>query len=75
MIFQAEIVGIKLACEEMIKIPDCTPFKNVTIFSDSQAAVVALDSNEVTSRAVMNTKTALNNLANLTKKAMRLHKS
>ena len=37
------------------------------LFSDSQSAVVALDSSEITSQAVKDAKTALNKLASTTK--------
>ena len=37
------------------------------IFSDSQAAIAALDSSEVTAQAVLDTKVAPNNLAKLTR--------
>ena len=40
--------------------------KYVKIFSDSQAAVAALDSSEITSQAVKDAKTALNKLASIT---------
>ena len=63
-VFQAEIIGIKLACEEMVKMYADKPFKYVKIFSDSQAAI---DSSEVTSQAVLDTKVALNSLAKLTR--------
>ena len=41
--------------------------KYVKNFSDSQAAVAALDSSEITSQAVKDAKTALNKLAGTTK--------
>ena len=41
--------------------------KYVKIFSDSQAAVAAIDSSEITSQAVKDAKTALNKLAGTTK--------
>ena len=66
-VFQAEIIGIKLACEEMVKMYADKPFKYVKIFSDSQAAIAAIDSSEVTSQAVLDTKIALNRLAKLTR--------
>ena len=66
-VFQAEIIGIKLACEELIKIQEERNVKYVKIFSDSQAAVAALDSNEITSQAVKDARTALNKLAGTTK--------
>ena len=64
-VFQAEIIGIKLACEEMVKMHEVNPFKYVKIFSDSQAAIAAIDSSDVTSQAVLDTKVALNKLAKL----------
>ena len=57
-VFQAEIIGIKLACEELTKMQGERNIKYVKIFSDSQAAVAALDSSEITSQAVKDTKTA-----------------
>ena len=65
--FQAEIIGIKLVCEEMIKIQAERSVKYVKIFSDSQTAVAALDSSEITSQAVKDAKEALNNLAERTR--------
>ena len=67
MVFQAEIIGIKLACEEMIKIQAERNAKYVKIFSDSQAAVEALDSSKITSQAVKDAKEALNKLADCTR--------
>ena len=57
-----------MACEEMVKIHEENPFKYVKILSDSQAAIyiAALDSSEVTSQAVLDTKVALNKLAKRT---------
>ena len=66
-VFQAEIIGIKLACEEMIRIQEERNVKYVKIFSDSQAAVAALDSSEITSQAVKDAKEALNKLAERTR--------
>ena len=47
-VFQAEIIGIKLACEELTKMQGERNIKYVKIFSDSQAAVAALDPSEMT---------------------------
>ena len=66
-VFQAEIVGIKLVCEEIIKMQDESNINYVKVFSDSQAAVAALDSSEITSQAVKDAKIALNKLASNTK--------
>ena len=66
-VFQAEIIGIKLACEELTKMQGEINIKYVKIFSDSQAAVAALDSSEITSQAVKDAKNALNKLASTTK--------
>ena len=56
-----------MACEEIVKMHEKDPFKYVKIFSDSQAAIAAIDSSDVTSQAVLDTKVALNKLAKLTR--------
>jgi ribonuclease HI len=59
-IFQAEILGIELALREAAKNSQST--KNVIICSDSQAALKAIASFSVSSRAVQNCKLAYSNL-------------
>ena len=48
-VFQAEILGIKLACEPLLKEFDTYKQRYIKIFSDSQAAILALDNSEMAS--------------------------
>ena len=65
-VFQAEIIGIKLAYKEMVALNNETPVKYMKLFSDSQAAVAAIDSREVTYQEVWDAKKALNTLVQVT---------
>ena len=47
-VFQAEILGIKIACEQLLQDFDTYKPRYVKIFSDSQAAKLALDSLQLT---------------------------
>ena len=49
-----------MACEELIKMQGERQIKYVKKNSDSQAAVAALESSEITSQAVKDAKTAIN---------------
>ena len=60
-VFQAEINAILEASKEMM---EKVKFKYVKFFIDSQAAILALDSPDITSKIVARTKRALNELAN-----------
>ena len=42
-VFQAEILGIKIACEQLLDEFDTYKPRYIKIFSDSQAAILALD--------------------------------
>ena len=54
-VFQAEINGIKLACEKMIREAKHYKPKYIKVFSDSQAALLAINSSDINSRAVLET--------------------
>ena len=62
-VFQAEILGIKIACEQLLNNFDTYKPKYIKVFSDSQAAILALDNTEMTSQLVRETKFILNKLA------------
>ena len=62
-VFQAELLGIKIACEQLLNEFDTYRPRDIKIFSDSQAAILALDSSEMTSLHVKETKNTLNTLA------------
>ena len=57
--FQAEITAITNACRYMVDIVDDD---NITIFCDSQAALLALANPNITSKVVLECVDALNNL-------------
>ena len=66
-VFQAEIIAINEACKKFID----TKHRNmqyIKIFSDSQAAILALNSNTVTSSLVKQTIITLNLLADSTER-------
>ena len=60
-VFQAEIVAIQYAADYLYASTDA---KYVKILVDSQAALLALDNNRVTSKAVLKATAALEQLAN-----------
>ena len=60
-VFQAEIAAIKEGCK---LIPKNLHHKHVTIMTDSQAALLALDKVETSSRLVKEAKTELNKISN-----------
>ena len=62
-VFQAEILGIRIACEQLLNNFDTYTPKYIEIFSDSQAAILAVDNLERTSQLVRETKFILNKLA------------
>ena len=62
-VFQAEINGIKMSCEKMIQEIKHYKPKYIKIFSDSQAALLAINSSNINSRAVLETIKAMNELA------------
>ena len=57
-----------MACEDILQDFDKYKPKYVKIFSDSQAAIMALDTSEMTSLLVKQTKITLNNLATRTQR-------
>ena len=61
--FQAEILGIKIVCEQLLKEFDTYKPRYIKIFSDSQAAILALGNSEMPSQLVRETKFILNKLA------------
>ena len=66
-IFQAELIAIKNAANYLVKNKSLKP-KYVKIFSDSRAALMALDSHKITLLTTHETITALNKLGRLTKR-------
>ena len=66
-IFQAEQIGIKTGCEFFFDNREHKP-KYVKIISDSQAALLALNSSNFTSSTALNTAEAISNLAWMAKK-------
>ena len=61
-VFQAEIIAINEACKKFIDTKQSN-MQYIKIFSDSQAAILALNSNTVTSSLVKQTMITLNQLA------------
>ena len=57
-----------MACEELLQEFDTYKPRYIKIFSDSQAAIMALDTSEMTSLLVKQTKVVLNKLANKTQR-------
>ena len=66
-VFQAEIIAINEACKKFIDKKQCN-MQYIKIFSDSQAAILALNSNTVTSSLVKQTIITLNLLADSTER-------
>ena len=66
-VFQAEIIAINEACKKFIDTKQRN-MQYVKIFSDSQAAILALNSNTVTSSLVKQTIITLNLLADCTER-------
>ena len=66
-VFQAEIIAINEACKKFIDIKQSN-MQYIKVFSDSQAAILALNSNTVTSSLVKQTIITLNLLADSTKR-------
>ena len=66
-VFQAEIIAINEACKKFIDTKQSN-MQFIKIFSDSQAAILALNSNTVTSSLVKQTIITLNLLADSTKR-------
>ena len=64
-VFQAEIIAIDEACKKFIDTKQSN-MQYIKNFSDSQAAILALNSNTVTSSLVKQTITTLNALADST---------
>ena len=67
-VFQAEINGILLASKFLLNEKLTVKPKYIKIFSDSQAALLALNNAEITSKLVHETKQALNLLAQNTRR-------
>ena len=65
-VFQAEIIAINEACKTFISTKQSN-MQYIKIFSDSQAAILALNSNTITSSLVKQTIISLNSLADNTK--------
>ena len=61
-VFQAEMLEIKIACEQLLNNFDTYKPNYIKIFSDSQAAILALNNTEMTSQLVRETKFILNKL-------------
>ena len=57
-VYQAEITAITRACENLLELPS----SNVTIFSDSQAALMALDKHWISSKITLECLDTLNYL-------------
>jgi ribonuclease HI/retron-type reverse transcriptase len=57
-VFQAELNAIKMACNACMALPDI----RVTLFCDSQAAILAIHNTTIQSRTVLNAVKALNAL-------------
>ena len=66
-VFQAEIIAINEACKKFNDIKQSN-MQYIKIFSDSQAAILALNSNTVTSSLVKQTIITLNLLADKTER-------
>ena len=66
-VFQAEIIAINEACKKFIDTRQSN-MQYIKIFSDSQAAVLALNSNTVTSSLVKQTIITMNTLADSTER-------
>ena len=66
-IFQAELIAIANAAKQISKFKKIKP-KYVKFFSDSRAALMALDSHKITSKTTHDTITALNKLGRATKR-------
>ena len=66
-VFQAEIIAINEACKKFIDTKQSNMLY-IKIFSDSQAAILALNSNTVTSSLVKQTIITLNQLADSTQR-------
>ena len=66
-VFQAEIIAINEACKKCIDTKQ-NNMQYIKIFSDSQAAILALNSNTVTSSLVKQTINTLNLLAGSTER-------
>ena len=64
-VFQAEIIAINEACKTFNETKQSN-MQYIKIFSDSQASVLALNNNIVTSSLVKQTIITLNSLANST---------
>ena len=67
-VFQAEVRGIQKAAETMLTFENLNKFKYIKIFTDSQATLLALNSADVTSKLVLQTKLTLNELAKKTRR-------
>ena len=67
-VFQAEVRGIQKAAETMFNSENLNKYKYIKIFTDSQATLLALNSADVTSKLVLQTKLALNDLAKKTRR-------
>ena len=63
-VFQTEVLAIRGAAKDFIQIKQ-TDEKNVKIFTDSQAALLALAKPSVTSKLVASTKDMLKTLSNM----------
>ena len=66
-VFQAEIIAIDEACKKFIDTKQSN-MQYIKIFSDSQAAILALNSNTVTSSLIKQTIITLNQLADSTER-------
>ena len=60
--------GVQKAAEAILNSENLTKFKYIKIFTDSQATLLALNTTDVTSKLVLQTKVALNELAKKTRR-------
>ena len=67
-VFQAEVRGVQKAAETMLESENLGKLKYIKIFTDSQATLLALNSADITSKLVLQTKLALNELAKKTRR-------